>query len=258
MIKYGSTGWGAQVGVISALLAEMGYTGDTDLFEGEYGFWRYTGQGERKTVVLADLGTKWQGNQMRYKRYPAGGVLAGVVGEFIQLVDETGLGPEDIEKVVVYPDSIGQFKVFRENTLRTPDDYCFSTPYLLACAACRINPAHWHDPEVKQDPRIRKFMQGVEFSIIVDEIDSGLARIGAPKIRVEVVAKGRTFKEKEPCVKGLQEPEEFRNTDQELIKKFTDNASRVLPLSKANEAAQTLLELEKLQNTAQLIELVAP
>lgn len=37
MTKYGPAGWSAQAGVTSALLAGMGYTGDTDLFEGEYG-----------------------------------------------------------------------------------------------------------------------------------------------------------------------------------------------------------------------------
>jgi 2-methylcitrate dehydratase PrpD len=74
MIKYGSAGWAAQAGVTSALLAEMGFTGDTHLFDGEYGFWRYTGQEQRRTTeeVLADLGTEWYCYQMNYKQYPSG------------------------------------------------------------------------------------------------------------------------------------------------------------------------------------------
>ena len=72
MTKYGSSGWGAQVGVTAALLAEMGYTGDTDLFEGDYGFWRYTGEQPKTEATLADLGENWQSYQMLYKQYPGG------------------------------------------------------------------------------------------------------------------------------------------------------------------------------------------
>jgi len=60
------------VGVTAALLAEMGYTGDTDLFEGDYGFWRYTGEQPKTEAALADLGKNWQAYQMLYKQYPGG------------------------------------------------------------------------------------------------------------------------------------------------------------------------------------------
>ena len=74
MTKYGVTGWGAQAGITSALLAEMGYIGDTNLFDGEYGFWRYTGQEEWKNEkVLTDLGEKWRCHHIKYKQYPGGG-----------------------------------------------------------------------------------------------------------------------------------------------------------------------------------------
>lgn len=75
MTKYCPMGWGAQAGVTAALLAEMGYTGDTDLFVGDYGFWRYTGKkkGEWSTEnVLVGLGKEWSADEMTYKQYPAG------------------------------------------------------------------------------------------------------------------------------------------------------------------------------------------
>jgi len=73
MIKYGPPGWGAQAGITATLLAEMGYTGDKNLFEGEYCFWRYIGKGEwNMEGVLEDLGSKWLCNQIQYKQYPCG------------------------------------------------------------------------------------------------------------------------------------------------------------------------------------------
>jgi len=73
MSKYASSGWGAHTGVTSALLAEMGYLGDTSLFDGPYGFWRYTGQEEWDSgEVLTGIGTQWCCHRINYKQYPAG------------------------------------------------------------------------------------------------------------------------------------------------------------------------------------------
>ena len=239
----------------------MGYTGDTDLFDGDYGFWRYTGQEEWRTEEVVDLGTKWRGHQIKYKLYPCGGVLAGVLDGLIQIIEENNLGPEHIEEIVAQPLPIVQSRLWRENTLRTPDDYPFNLLYLLACATYRINPTHWHDLKVRQDPRLKEFMKRVKFSISIDERDFGLAKLEDPRtfqMRIEVDAKGKRFKQKVPYVKGAWEPKEFRLTDEKLVKKFTDNASRVLNLSSANKAAQTILELENLKDIAQLMEIVGP
>jgi len=73
MTKYGPPGFTAEVGVKSALLARMGYYGDTDLFDGEFGYWRFTGYQEwNKEVVVKDLGSTWKCLEVSYKKYPCG------------------------------------------------------------------------------------------------------------------------------------------------------------------------------------------
>jgi len=73
MIKYGSAGWGAKAGVTAALLADRGYVGDTNLFEGENGFWRYTGNEQWwPERVVKDLGKRWFSQEIMYKQYPSG------------------------------------------------------------------------------------------------------------------------------------------------------------------------------------------
>jgi hypothetical protein len=67
-----------------------------------------------------------------------------------------------------------------------------------------------------------------------------------------------TFKETGPHPKGGWYADELRNTNEELVKKFTNNASRILPSDKTSRAAQALLELEKVENTAELMEMIAP
>lgn len=73
MTKYGPPGFAAEVGVRSALLADMGYYGDTNIFEGEHCYWRFTGFQEwNKDIVVADIGSKWKCLEVSYKRYPCG------------------------------------------------------------------------------------------------------------------------------------------------------------------------------------------
>ena len=74
MTKYGSSGWVAQAGITSALLAELGYIGDTEIFDPEHCFWTYTGQREYQAEHLLDeLGTEWKCHKIWYKQYPCGG-----------------------------------------------------------------------------------------------------------------------------------------------------------------------------------------
>jgi len=114
-------------------------------------------------------------------------------------------------------------------------------------------------------------MEKLKFEVIIDEKDFATAKrkdAGAYQQRIEVIAKGKTFKERAAHPKGGGfvkcdgktcgvYMEELRNTDEELVQKFTENVSRLLPLDKARMVAQTMLELETVQNAAELMETVA-
>jgi len=168
--------------------------------------------------------------------------------------------PQDIQKVKATALPMVRWRMPQENKLRTPDDFCFNASYLLACAAHRINRAHWHDPDTREDPKLREFMQKVE--VVYDEREFALACLEDPaarKMGAEVVAKGKTFTEKINFLKWhYGGPQEFRLTDEEIVEKFRDFASRVLPLDKVNRVAETVLNLEKLEDVAELMEMVAP
>jgi 2-methylcitrate dehydratase PrpD len=73
MVKYGSLGWTGNAGITATLLADMGYLGDTDVFEGEFGFWRYAAARKwEPEAMLKGLGTEWQCLEASYKRFPCG------------------------------------------------------------------------------------------------------------------------------------------------------------------------------------------
>lgn len=115
-------------------------------------------------------------------------------------------------------------------------------------------------------------MKRLDLGVIIDEKDFTTAKRkdpGAYQQRVEVLAKGKTFKEIAVHPKGGGYVkcdgktcgvymEELRNTDEEIIQKFTDNVTKVFSYDEAFKAAQGILELEKLENITQLMELVVP
>ena len=73
MTKYGPPGFTAEVGVRAALLADMGYRGDTNIFEGVFSYWRFAGFQEwDKKKVIEDLGSKWVSLEVKYKKFPCG------------------------------------------------------------------------------------------------------------------------------------------------------------------------------------------
>jgi len=73
MTKYGPPGFTSEVGVRSALLADMGYYGDTDIFDGDYCYWRFNGYQEwNKEIVIEDFGNTWKCLEVSYKKYPCG------------------------------------------------------------------------------------------------------------------------------------------------------------------------------------------
>ena len=72
----------------------------------------------------------------------------------------------------------------------------------------------------------------------------------------EVVTKGKTFREIGNCKDGVCEVRQV--TDEEVIEKFINinNVAGVLPSDRANKVLQTVLELEKMEDTAELIKMV--
>jgi len=167
---------------------------------------------------------------------------------------ENDLSTELIEKVRVTEwewSTTASFSFCRENQLKTKEDICFNIAYLLACAAYKHHPTRWFDSDVFQDPKIREFMQKVEKVKTPDQ----------KAIGIEVVTKdGRSFMSGPSSTGvirgGVEFPEE--ETKEQLLDKFINNASRTFSLDKANKIAQTVLELEKLDNMAKFMQILTP
>src|SRR5690348_6513852 len=73
-------GQAANAGVFSAVLAQTGFTGARNVFNGRFGFLElYQPNGSDASVLLRDLGTAFRGEELSYKPYPCGRPLHAAI-----------------------------------------------------------------------------------------------------------------------------------------------------------------------------------
>ena len=73
-------GQAASAGVFSAVLAQTGFTGARNIFNGRFGFLElYQPNGYDASVLLRDLGAAFRGEGLSYKPYPCGRPLHAAI-----------------------------------------------------------------------------------------------------------------------------------------------------------------------------------
>jgi hypothetical protein len=165
------------------------------------------------------------------------------VDKFIQIVQENNLRPEAIDRVIAYLSPMSPWS----DDLVTQEDIFLNLPYQIACAAHGIRPAHWHDHDVMNSPKILEFMPKIGRNDA--KPSSEQEETGA-----EVIVDGKSFKEVSQgsvCIipSVLKE---------ELISKFDENNSGLLSSDKRDKLVQAVLNLEELKDVAELMQLAAP
>jgi 2-methylcitrate dehydratase PrpD len=247
MVKYVSAGWVCQASVTAALLAKDGYTGNPHVFDGEYGFWRFYGA-ERwaPEMVVDDLGSQWRFMEMAYKPYPCCRFFHGQLDAFVNIIEKNNLLPDDIDSVKSYA------LPFVANTapydIQTQVDVQFSLPFVFAAAAHRVKTgAAWQDWETIRDAKIQAFMKKVTMIVDPKMVETKRKDPRSWPARVEVTAKGKTYTE-ETIYAGGTNFTDTRATDEVLVEKFRNNASRLLTEEKISKAIECIFGLEKVEN----------
>jgi len=99
MSKSISVGNAARNGLLSALLAEDGFSGPDAPLEGERGFLRVTASQPDWSALTRDLGHEWELLKNTYKPYPCGVVLNPVIDACLDLRRDARWSLDDIEQI---------------------------------------------------------------------------------------------------------------------------------------------------------------
>lgn len=257
--KYLLSGWISQAELLAVLLAENGYRGDLEVLEGDFGFWRYVGAGGWKAEALTGgLGKLWRFPEFTiYKPWPHCRNSNTVLDCLQHLIDEHGLKPEEIDEIDTYWDShTATLPLWTTKKVETFSDAQMSTAYGVSMVVHGVDlgPA-WYDTATLTNPKYLAFLDKVKlnphpkFEETLQEDPQ--TRIGS----VTVAARGRTFTEERRYRKGSPATRETRMSDEDLAGKFRINAARVLPAERTDRVIDMILNLEKVDDVADLASL---
>jgi 2-methylcitrate dehydratase PrpD len=140
LTKRMQAGQAASAGVFSAVLAQTGFTGAQNIFNGRFGFFElYQPNGYDASVLLRDLGTAFRAEALSYKPYPCGRPLHAAIDAALTARARLAIEqPDDIESMRVEADPAGHADQFgRGPTKRRPTQVVeaqFAQPFLIATA----------------------------------------------------------------------------------------------------------------------------
>ena len=235
LTKRMQAGQAASAGVFSAVLAQTGFTGARNIFNGRFGFFElYQPNGYDASVLLRDLGTAFRGEALSYKPYPCGRPLHAAIDAALAARAQLEIErPDDIESVTIEADPAGHSDQFdRGPAKRRPTQVVeaqFAQPFLVATAL-----VHGKVGIAEVDG-----LGDASVLALSDRI-AGVAREGRPKGSLSITVQrtdGRsvTVEASDP----IGSPEKPL-TDAQLEAKFRDCArNAVQPLSEASVDAAT-------------------
>jgi 2-methylcitrate dehydratase PrpD len=257
MTKYGVPGWQNTGAITAVLLAEMGYMGDTKVFDPEHGYWKFCGyEGWSPDKITEGLGMTWSFNRVSYKAYPCCGMIHTSIDCFLSIIEKNNLMPEDIESVRAFFHPVAEAPVFTSRELSNVVDIQFGLHYVLAVAAYRVRiGAEWQDLDLVRRPEILEFAKKVSFQEHPGFMKKLREAPGSHLGKVEVVARGNKYTEERVYSRGTYGTD-LQMSEEELVEKFRHNASGILTQGKINGAVKALLELEKVENIVDLMKQV--
>jgi len=271
MVKFSSSGWIAEAGLKAALLAEKGFTGDKEVLDGDYGFWRFWGADECEWDVL----THGRGGEFyiadggSYKLWPCCSLYRPHLWMVDKLVEEHELTPDEIDELVMRIHPIpANCENYTTYTVDNEMQAGFAGRYPITASLLDIEPgAEWLQPENFTDPEVEAFMQKIRIEeesrvaeVIKENEDNAEAGYERMPASVEITAGDKTVSEYVEYAKGdMWAPqEELRASNEELRQKFYINAEGILPEDQQSAALEVLTDLETFKDAATVVDLFTP
>jgi 2-methylcitrate dehydratase PrpD len=255
MTKPLHVGLAARNGVLSARLAQSGFTANPQVLEAKNGFFdSYYQTGKPDLRVFDDLAKRYALEQygVRFKPYPCGGLTHTAICTTIRLREEHKIAPGSVEHIdVAVPADTAEPLVYRMP--KTGLEGKFSMPYLIARALIDGNVTldAFTDEAVRNED-VRQLLQRVDMTI-----DAGLqaGSDGSRPASVSIRLKNdQTLRATEKFPKGSPQ---LPMTSEELVAKFRACAAGVISDASRDRALQYLGTLDTMRSIRPLVTLLS-
>lgn len=257
MVKRMHPGRSAQAGVYGALLAAKGFTGIEDILEAPYGGFCSTFIDKPNLSHLCrDLGERFETLNVGFKPYPCCGSNHTSIDALKKILYEhPEVNAENVEKIRVRTTRATKLHV---GWPYEPKSMTTAQMNLLFCVAVLL-----HDRDFFVDQVTEKSIRRADvlattrkMEVVEDAELEALGDEGRHGVIVEMQLRdGKSYSEKVLHAKGS---DKHPMTQAEVMQKFRVLASRVLSPSRVGKLAETLLNLEKLDDARKIGKLLTP
>jgi len=240
-------GWAGVAGITAAAFARAGFIGARAVYEGRYGFFPMH-LGDAVTpgdyrLATADLGRKWEIEQVAVKPFPIGQLSVACLDCAIVLAQKHAIRSRDVRSIhaLVPKEAIPIVCEPLEQRRRPATGYAaqFSLQYAIACGLVRgrFGLAELEDAALS-DPEILAVVDKVSYAI---DPKSEYPKHYSGELTV-VTHDGREFTHREHVNRGAaQRP----LSGAKIAAKFMANTERAMPRARAEKILTLLLELEQ-------------
>lgn len=251
-------GHAAGMGVLSAQLAWMGFTGASGAFDGTFGLFPVYFKQYDLDRVTEGLGERFEVDNSSLKPYPSCRFTHAVIDAAFALVKSDGVDTGNIGRIEVGV-SEQAFKlcadpIEKKRNPETAVDAQFSIPYVVASVFAR---KHFFidslTPEAIKDEEVIRLANKV-YCVVDDEMERRSSReISPARVRVKM-NDGKVLEETVEAPKGSVENP---LTDDDLREKFMNCAKMLIPPEKAQRVYEMLIALDRLESLSELTAMLA-
>ncbi len=243
---------GAYSSILGALLAQKGFKGPLNVFEGHHGLAEVVTGGAMDLEKLRQPRTGWTILNTWIKRFAAGGLAHGFLDATITLAKEHDIRYEDVAEIRIKTNSLAYQVLANSETRRYPKTKYTADHSSYYCTAVAIldravGPEQFSDERL-QDPRVRELADK-----IFVEPDPKLDEFVSPGI-VEIITK----KDQKYRCQVLQPKGHPMNpmTDADVEEKFRSMVGKFMGEKQMRQIIDTVYNLEKLNDIGDLLKLL--
>ncbi len=244
--------YGAYSGILGALLAQKGFKGPLNVFEGHHGFAEVVARGKIDLGKLTQRRKDWSILNIWIKNFAAEGRLHGHLEATLALVKEHNIRPEDVAEVRIKITSRAYENTGDPDTHKYPNNVetAGHSPYYTTAIVIlyrAVGPDQFSDENLR-DPKVRELIDKVFI-----EPDPKLGEFSASGI-VEVTTKKG---EKYSC-QVLRPKGHPMNpmSDADVEEKFRSMAGKFMDGKQMSQLIDTIYNLERLDDIGELLKLL--
>lgn len=238
----------AQGGIMSALLAQKGFTGPSTVIEGNQGFIQTVMGGDFEVEKLLRAGERFKIMDTVFKAFSTDATMQGHLTATLTLVKEHDIKPEDVEKINIWAGTrdVAHTGDLAKRYPKNKESADHSSYYCTAIAILEqaVGPAQF-TPEKFEDPKVKELNDKITF-----EVDPDLDRFSAAGISEIETTQGAKYKCRVDYPKGHPHNP---MSDEELEEKFRAMASELMDGKQIKDIITTVRRLEELDDISELM-----